>query len=289
MSRSVCRLIPLLFLSLFVFSCANAAKHLRAQPAWFMEPKSSEPLLVTLPPLDKDGVPTDAPADKIELKCVRTPRSEGVGTSEAEAVPQCLYMSIDVREILKTAVRNRAERNRLVHLLMNVSDYNCSTFLMRAFAQKAGTETARNSIKDIATGIAAGTARVAGAFSSGIGLANLVGGSVIDNVNATYYADKTFQVMAASIGAERDKARTVILKRSSSDLGDYSFFEALEDAHVFDDSCSLRRGLESLAAAANTQKQDSEKELTRQRNAMVTASAHAPNAVATADVSPNQQ
>ena len=292
MLRIVYRLVPLVFLSLVALSCADASKHLRAQPAWFLEPKTDKPLVVSLPPIDKDGAPTGEATDndRIEVKCVRTPRSENIAPTEAAPVQQCLYMSIDIRDVLKVPVRNPAERNRLVHLLMNVSDYNCSTFLMRAFANKTGTEATRNTAKDIATAIAAGTARVAGAFSSGIGLVNLVGGTAIDNVNASYYADKTFQVMSTAIGAERDKARTTVLThlKSTTSLAEYSFFEALEDAHEYDDSCSLRRGLESLAAAANNQKQGTQKELNAERTAQLTVSTKPAAAVATADTS-NQQ
>jgi len=294
MLRIVCRLIPLVLLSLFAISCADAAKHLRAQPAWFLEPTSAKPLLVSLPPIDKEGTPIGEAAeiDNVAIKCVRTPRSENVSPTEGAAISQCLYMSIDMRDVLKVPIRNAAERNRLVHLLVNVSDYNCSTFLMRAFAHKAGTEATRNTAKDVATAIAAGTARVAGAFSSGLGIVNLVGGTAIDNVNTSYYADKTFQVMAAAIGAERDKTRTVLLNHSkvSVSLADYSFFEALEDVHEYDDSCSLRRGLESLAAAANNEKERTAGALRAKRGDETPAdTAKKPAVVVAADVSANQQ
>ncbi|MEK6373382.1 MAG: hypothetical protein AABO58_11880 [Acidobacteriota bacterium] len=285
MLRIVCRLVPLVFLSLFAFSCADAAKHLRAQPAWFLEPKSA--LKIPLPALDeKSGVPTEAPAAEIEIKCVRTPRSESVTPTENAAVPQCLYMSMDMNRVLNVPTRNRFERNRLVHLLVNVSDNNCSTFLMRAFAHKAGAEAARNTGKDIATAIAAGTARVAGGFASGLGLVNLAGGTAIDSFNTTYYADKTFQMMAAAIGAERSKARKVIVENSIAEIGDYSFFEALEDMHDYDDSCSIRRGLESLASAANSEKKDKDQKLNDKREELRASSTKAGPATAVAS---NQQ
>ena len=313
MSRVTDRYVCLLFVLLVATSCANSAKHLRAQPAWFMEPDNNNnknPLTVSLPRLDDSGAPIApevpvvivssarpvatvasltgfAPASlplppgeiakpsksvaadadtTVELKCVRTPReSENRSASEMNPIPQCLYMSIDMRDVLKVPIRNRAERNRLVHLLVNVSDYNCSTFLMRAFANKAGADATRNTAKDIATAIAAGTAKVAGGFSLGIGLFNLVGGAAIDNFNQSYYSDKTFQVMAAAIGAERDRARETIISRSRNDLADYSYLEALEDVHVYDDSCSLRRGLESLAELANKEKASAEHDLNESR------------------------
>ncbi len=300
MLRTPFRHFAVVLLVPVLFSCANAANHLRAQPAWFLEPART--LTVSLPPLEKSGEPvafnrqpvayasldvTDAipgssEPEKIEVKCVRTPRSGSLAPTEATSIAQCLYMSIEMNSLMAVPVRNEAERNRLVHLLVNVSDYNCSTFLMRAFAHKAGTDATRNTTKDIAVAIAAGTAKVASGFSSGIGLFNLVGGTAIDSFNTSYYADKTFQVMAAAIGAERDKARTSIALHRKDGLAAYSFFEALEDVHAYDDACSLRRGLESLAAAASNQKQVTAGEL-RDARGEKPATPKQPAAVATAD------
>lgn len=315
MLRIVRRLVPLVFLSLFALSCADAAKHLRAQPAWFMDPKKA--VEVTLGPLDEKGAPAvpiahagtppgpisiatlggvDLPpsigpsaesiiaapgGDTVKVKCVRTPRSSN-GPTEASKAEQCLYQSIDEQDVLKVQIRSKAERNRMVYLLMNVSNTNCSTFLMRAFASKAGADATRNTGKDIATAIAAGTAKVASGLSSGVGLFNLVGGSAIDNFNTSYYAEKAFHVMAAAIDAERDKARTRIVKNSSADLADYSYYEALLDLHTYDDACSLRRGLESLAKAAGDQKNDNEVKLNKARDNAI-APARASNTVASVE------
>ena len=159
--------------------------HLRAQPAWFIDPKIDKKLVIPLAPLDKDGTPIRdaAPDEKIEIQCVRTPRGENTAPTESTDVSQCLYESIDMRDVLRVPIRNSAERNRMVHLLMNVSNDNCSTFLMRAFAQKAGNEATRNTLKDFATAVASGTARVAAVASANLGIASLFTTTAVDNVN----------------------------------------------------------------------------------------------------------
>src|SRR5436190_17000055 len=97
MSR-IFRLLPLLLLFVFCFGCADAAKHLRAQPAWFLEP--SETLKVPLAQIDKTGNAIDLPPTEVEVKCVRTPRESGAPT-ESTTVPQCLYLSMDMNQVFK--------------------------------------------------------------------------------------------------------------------------------------------------------------------------------------------
>jgi hypothetical protein len=270
MSRIV-RILPLLLVSLVTLACADAAKHLRAQPAWFLEPK--ETLKANLPLLDDvTGKPTkDAPA-VVEIKCVREPRRRNTAPSENESVDQCLYLSMDMNQMLQLPIHNKFERNQFVHLMVNVSDFNCGTFLMRAFANKTGTEATRNTAKDVTTAIAAGTAPFAAPIASGLGLINLVGGTAIDNVNLAFYADKTFQVMSAAIGSERSKALGVVLDNSKADIGEYSFLQALQDLQTYDDACSLRRGLDNLVATASADKSKKQEELNQKRNAALVAS-----------------
>jgi hypothetical protein len=281
MSR-IARFLPFLALSVFFLGCADAAKHLRAQPVWFLDPK--ETLKANLPSLDDTGKPTDKASAVVEFKCVRQPRSKNTAPSENESVDQCLYLSMDMNQMLQVPIRNKFERNQFVHLMIDVSDYNCGTFLMRAFANKTGTEATRNTAKDVATAIAAGTAPFAAPVASGLGLVNLVGGTAIDNVNLAFYADKTFQVMSSAIGSERSKALGVILDSSKADIGEYSFFQALQDLQAYDDACSLRRGLDNLAATASADKDTQQQKLSVQRKAALVASEHPPANAATVAV-----
>ena len=211
-------------------------------------------------PVSKDGA-------EIAIKCVRTPDllNSDMGSGKVKR-PQCLYLSIDWQDVLGQRIRNEVERNRMVDLLLNVSDSNCTTFLSRVFANKAGLDATRNTGKDIATAIAAGTATVASGFSSGIGLFNLIGGTALDNLNSVLFSEKTFQVISSAVKTERLITRRALMEGKSRELANYSYLEALSDVQAYDQACSLQRGLERLAELASEKQRDEEKHLHGVRN-----------------------
>jgi hypothetical protein len=287
------RIVALFLAFLALTGCASRATSLRSQPAVFMDltddPKRT--MKVPLPALDPEtAAPTTTPAEPtatatlaslmittqalppakviaeasdIEIRCVRTPdllNSDTAGNGKVKR-PQCLYLAIDWQDVLRQPIRNDLERNRIVDLLMNISDSNCTTFMSRVFANKAGLDATRNTGKDIATALAAGTATVASGFSSGIGLFNLVGGTAIDNLNAVLFSEKTFQVISSAIKTERLTTRRSLMEGRSRDLARYSYLEALGDVQAYDQACSLQRGLERLAELANEKQSEAEKNL----------------------------
>lgn len=212
------------------------------------------------------------PASSLEIKCVRSwnfLKGQARDSGETGPQDQCLYMSVDMHKLFEQPVRNRAERNRLVFLLMNVSDANCSTYIHRFYASKASLDAARNTGKDIATAIAAGTAKVASGFSSAIGLANLAGGTAIDNVDKSFFSEKALQAITAAISSLRATSKKRLLDASGKLLTEYSYFEALNDLEEFDQDCSLQRGVEQLAELANHASITAEAQLNSTRAANV--------------------
>lgn len=148
---------------------------------------------------------------------------------------------------------------------MNISDGNCTTFLHRFYATKAGWDAAHGTGKDIATAIAAGTAKVASGFSGAIGLANLAGGTAIDNIDKSYYSEKTIQAITAAIKSLRATSKKRVMDGAAREITDYSYFEALNDLENFDNDCSLQRGIEQIAELANSASIDAEKKLDSDR------------------------
>jgi hypothetical protein len=142
--------------------------------------------------------------------------SSGTKTFEGNSA-QCLYYSIEAKQLADSFARlprhstgsargeatAEALRNAYLSYLLNVSDQNCSTFLNRAFANKASFDTGKSVFQDVVTGATAAIANASPHTSAGLGLTNLVLGKSVDNVNATFYFDKTFQAMAAAIDVER--------------------------------------------------------------------------------------
>lgn len=157
----------------------------------------------------------------------------------------------------------RRNENALSTWLAGFSDANCDTFVHRVFTNKAALDATRNTGKDMATGLAAGTAQVASGLSAGLGLFNLVGGTAIDNYNLVLFSDKTFQVVSAAIDAERIRAQAALINGSRRELDEYSYQAALRDLRAYDDTCSLRRALERLGEMADRAKKQAEEDLSK--------------------------
>lgn len=206
---------------------------------------------------------TPTASGQLDIKCVRLPslinqrerRSDAITSADAPAkelpTSQCLYMSADMQRIFEQPIRNRPERNRIVFLLMDISDANCATFLHRFYATKAGWDAAHGTGKDIATAVAAGTAAAASGFSAAIGLFNLAGGTAIENIDKSFYSEKALQAITASIKSLRASSKKRLLDASDKGISTYSYFEALNDLQNYDHDCSLQRGVEQLAELAN--------------------------------------
>lgn len=139
--------------------------------------------------------------------------SSGVTSTGVEAT-QCLYFSVETKQMLDDFSRlstdedRRMLRNMFISYLLNVSDQNCSTFLNRAFANKASFDTGKSMFQDIMTGSSAAIANASPPAAAGLSLGNLLVGKSVDNINATFYFDKTFQAMAAAIDVERTNVLT---------------------------------------------------------------------------------
>jgi len=251
--------LPLLHLP-FILACgtirdrvAPSEQYLHTQPTVVAPQKRNATFTV------------DTSVGKIAFRCVqdRFPDS-GIATGAVggEArTNECLYLSADAETVLNLPVKTETDRNNVVLTLITASDTNCSNYLFRVFATKAGLDTARNTLKDVATGLAAGTAHALPAISSGLGFANLFVGTAIDNVNTTYYFEKTFQAVEAAILEQRLKQRTAIQNRRSDPLSKYAYLEAIADVRVYDDACSLQRGLARLVELTGEQKEQAKNAL----------------------------
>jgi hypothetical protein len=235
-------------------------------------------LTTIIPPMTTDSPkPPVAPPvpGQLEVKCVRLSnllnREESAADQRQRQEPaQCIYMSADMQKVFEQPIRNKQERNRVVFLLMNISDANCTTYLHRFYATRAGWDAAHGTGKDVATAIASGTAKVAGGLSSVVGLVNLAGGTAIDNIDKSYYSEKTIQAITAAIKSLRASSKKLLLDSSGKELSEYSYFQAINDLEDFDHSCSLQRGIEQIAELANNASLDAEKHLDELRNVNVT-------------------
>jgi len=207
------------------------------------------------------AVPTELQG-LITLHCMKDQETSYV--ENGTATRECLYVSADASNItstLKDAKTDETVRDKAITFLTSLSDMNCSNFLHRAFANKAGLDFTKSFISDLATGVSAGTAHANPATSAALSVGNLIVGKGVESFNATYYYDKTFQALEAAVTAERTRIRTYILAKQvkSKDTKNqvkYEVVQALSDIRAYDDACSIKAGLAQLVQLADNKKKE---------------------------------
>lgn len=222
--------------------CASTAESLRTLP-------------VTHYPAQTQLKVPDSLGQYLVLRCMENHSTAFIKESAAE---ECLYVSADVTGLLQRIDQvesDTAMRDRTINFLVSLSDMNCSNFLHRAFATKAGLDFSKTLLSDIATGVSAGVVTASPALAAGLNVSNLVGGKGVDAFNATYYYDKTFQAMESAIAAERLRIRTQMVgKQADQSQPAYDILQALSDIRAYDDACSIKAGLAQLVQLADSKK-----------------------------------
>lgn len=176
--------------------CSNTASYLRSQPVIFF-------------PNTPTNIKTPLGLD-ITLNCI-TPEES---TSKTSPPNQCRYLSTDLSQ-LPADFNSDTSSHKVISFLLSISDFNCSNFLNRAFANKAGMDFSKNMLSNLATGVSAGTVFVNPSLSAILNVSNLVATSGVESFNATYYYDKTFQAMETAIISERLDIRTYIMAKKT--------------------------------------------------------------------------
>jgi hypothetical protein len=171
---------------------------------------------------------------------------------------KCLYTSADVSAVGAATVTVEV-RNEIIGALVTISDTNCRQFLNRAFAQRSTGDFTKTFLQDIATALSAVTAHGSPALASTLSGTNLIVGKGYEAFDATFYVNKTFDAMETSIRAERTKRYAKLIANQDEGIAKYSLSQALNEVGEYDDACSIKTGLASLAAAADTSNKASEK------------------------------
>jgi len=226
-----------LFMMVFLSGCGSSSKYMRSEPSTHFPTKQTMKL------------PDDI-KEYLNLHCTK---SEEIKYEDSDSSnSECMYISVDASAATGASLDNQ-KVVKIVNYLTSVSDLNCSTFLHRAFANKAGMDYTKNLLQDLATGVSAGLVTVSAPASAALDGVNLIVGKSIDNFNTTFYFDKTFQAMEAAIESERAQKRAYIFARKSDTT--YTFVEALADIRAYDDACSIKKGLSHLINIAENNKQ----------------------------------
>lgn len=234
--RHLARYVTLLtfgFAALALFSCASSARYMVAQPA------------VQASTLAEDGLPASLKG-RVTMKCM------------VKDDVNCIYTAVVYDHAATFANVSKADRNALGYVLLTTASDNCSWFLNRVFANRAGVSGIRDGIKNLMTGAAALTAKASPAVSASLGFANLFADSTVRSLDANEYASKTYDAIESGIKAQRNKTETEILEKLSAEIDKYPVGALLLDMSRLKDECTVTSGIRTLQSSATTAERDSE-------------------------------
>jgi len=225
-------------IALALAGCSNTAEWLRSQP------------VTHFPSATAIAIPDDLKA-LVTLHCMKDQEVSYTDSGTNAKGRECLYVSADVSNLAKAGT-DKVLRDRAINFLTSLSDLNCSNFVQRSFANRAGLDFTKSFITDMSSGASAATAHANPAIASGLSISNLIVGKGVDNFNATYYFDKTFQALESAINGERARLKANIVAHQAQTTYDLS--QAIADIRAYDDACSIKAGLAQLVQIAGTQK-----------------------------------
>lgn len=242
--------------SLFV-ACAGARDPSSVEPLLFL-PQQRE---IALP-----LVPTEQPqALFLTARC----------TDRARGSARCAHVSVRLDTVLATPTPSIGDRNRLLALLLGISDYNCAAFTAHAFGRKAQLHTATSVLSSVATAVNARSTR----NSSTADLLRLASNTANDVLGSDLQVGSAEASVEVAIGNARKKMRDRIWTRAGEDVERYPLLAALGDLAEYDDVCSLQRGKElALEAAAEATREQQARALEALLRLQQTAPAPLPAA-----------
>lgn len=185
----------------------------------------------------------------VTLHCTRIAVTERKPNGKSNG--GCEYTTADVTKLIEKLPGNEPDsqlRDATLDLLLGISDYNCSNFLGRAFAVRSTFDLASTYIGDLSTAVSAGTVTAAPGLSIVFDGLNLLVGKANSNFDKEFYQQQEFHALESAIAAERTRRKTQILLNRGAP--GYSLMAALADARYYDDACSIKVGVASLADIA---------------------------------------
>lgn len=276
--------VTLTALAVLLSGCGSTATYLAPQQTIYYKDKDQG--VITLTDTDLSAL--------FELKCMKNMPQGPLTYGDSKEASQCLYIAVDATKATSSTATTRTVRDKAIAYLLNVSETNCTNFLDRSFASKAGMDVTKGLTEDVATGIGAMTAFNTPAVTAALGITNLVVGKTVDNVTSTFYFNQTFQAFEAAVLTERARLKSEIISKqaqrpvvSTDTAVQYTLFDAMADIRQYDAACSMRVGLAKLIETQAEKKrlqveQSAEADAAAKANSLATAQAKISTAL-TAD------
>jgi hypothetical protein len=232
--------VSTVLLSFLLFGCTGAHDLSRVESLLFL-PDRRELVL----PIRSSELPETA---SIAATCDR-------GTRGAV---RCSHVSVRLDAVLTASTSTASERNRIIALLLGVSDYNCSAFTAEAFGRKAQMQTANTLLNSVSNALAANSQK----NSSLVEMLNFAGKTTTGMLGQPSQLGSAETAVEIAIGDARKNLRSQIATHAAEDVEKYPFLEALADLTAYDETCSLQRGKElALQATALAAREEAERVL----------------------------
>ncbi len=240
-------------LSSALTGCASTSVYLGSDPGMHVPPIAGELVI----PLDPEL------AGLIDIRSIDM--HGGIATEARSG--RSLYLSVDITGVLaqpnlglppgdNLEQRLRQRRNKIINVLLFVSDFNAETYLSRAFANRVFIDAGNTILQDTLMGLSSGAAAAQPQVASALGLSALVIGTAAEQVNTSFYLNQTFQAMETIIRTERELLRQEIRRKMQQHSYDaYSLHDGLSDVRQYSEQCSIRAGLQGLSRIAEHDRQ----------------------------------
>lgn len=224
-------------LSCLMFGCASARDTSRAESLLFL-PQQRE---IVLP-----------------LRSAEQPAASIAATCDRGSGARCSHVSVRLDTVLTAATATVPERNRIIALLVGLSDYNCAAFTAHAFGRKAQLQTANTILNGVSNALAAKSEKHSSLVDM-LNLANKTTDGVFAHPSQLGSAESAVEI---AICDKRKELREQFGRHALEQEESYPLLDALAEFTAYDETCSLQRGKElALQAAARTAREEAERVL----------------------------
>jgi hypothetical protein len=253
-------------------SCAPVENALRAQPSAFIGTG-----FATDNTSGAGLIRTELFGGNVHVFCVEDDGDTQalVPLNEGDAFNPSMFVTVDISQLLKTlsdaksgsvtitesATDLSKRRDDIVKFLIYISDHNCNLYLNRIFALNKTRHAIVGLGKNMVTAGTAGTAFISPPIAAGLGLFNLLGGALSDQIDQNFYSSDTFEALEAVISSTRLAQKKVILDALSANPVDdttgkskYAIMDALNDIQAYDAMASFRGALQAIQDKATADK-----------------------------------
>lgn len=194
-----------------------------------------------------EGVPAHAPsgyapqADKDRGRYLAADISGILGNPSLKANHECHPPDSEAQQ---------GRRNKIVSLLLLLSDINADAYFSLVFGIDAVAEGGRNVLGNLLGGGGAATIPFSAPVALGLSVGGLFVSNTVEQAQSQLFQQKTFEALDAVIRTERARVRRAINAKFAIKYQDYNIYSALADVQYYHDIASLRKGASLLSEAA---------------------------------------